>query len=102
MDESIHIMIYMHIHMCVAICTYETCIASRVARFNDERNSALQLLSKELAQVTSAIKPGQECMIVFCFGKENDSSRRVILKIGLELNNLNSILSRSAVTPVFP
>jgi len=29
-------------------------------------------------------------------------SRRVILKIELELNNLNSILSRSAVTPVFP
>ena len=89
MDESIHIMIYMHIHMCVAICTYETCIASRVARFKNERNSALQLLSKELAQVTSAIKPGQECMIVFCFGKENDSSRRVILKIELELKTEN-------------
>ena len=88
--------------MYVAICTYETCIASRVARFKNERNSALQLLCKELAQVTSAIKPGQECMIVFCFGKENDSSRRVILKLELELNNLNSILSRSAVTPVFP
>jgi len=41
-------------------------------------------------------------MIWFCFGKENTSSRRVILKIELELNNLNSILSRSAVTPVFP
>ena len=102
MDEFIHTMIYIHIHIYVAISTYETCIASRVARFKNERNSALQLLSKELAQVTSAIKPGQECMIVFCFGKENDSSRRVILKIGLELNNLNSILSRSAVTPVFP
>ena len=38
----------------------------------------------------------------FFFGKENNSSRRVILKIELELNNLNSILSRSAVTPVFP
>ena len=38
----------------------------------------------------------------FFFGKENNSSRRVILKIKLELNNLNSILSRSAVTPVFP
>ena len=36
------------------------------------------------------------------FGKENNSSRRVILKIELESNNLNSILSRSAVTPVFP
>jgi len=33
---------------------------------------------------------------------ENSSSRRVILKIELELNNLNSILSRSAMTPVFP
>ena len=41
-------------------------------------------------------------MIYFCFGKENNSSRRVILKIELELNNLNPILSRSAVTPVFP
>ena len=38
----------------------------------------------------------------FCFGKESTSSRRVILKFELELNNLNSILSRSAVTPVFP
>ena len=43
----------------------------------------------------------------FCFGKESNSSRRVklkieLLKIELELNNLNSILSRSAVTPVFP
>ena len=48
------------------------------------------------------MKPGQECMIWVCFGKENNSSRRIILKIELELNNLNSILSRSAVTPVFP
>jgi len=48
------------------------------------------------------MKPGREFMIWFCFGKENNSSRRVILKIELELNNLNSILSRSAVTPVFP
>jgi len=29
-------------------------------------------------------------------------SRRVIIKIELELINLNTILSRSAVTPVFP
>jgi len=41
-------------------------------------------------------------MIWFCFGQANNSSRRIILKIELELNNLNSILSRSAVTPVFP
>ena len=41
-------------------------------------------------------------MVWFCFGKENNSSRRVILKIELERNNLNSILSRSAVTPVSP
>jgi len=41
-------------------------------------------------------------MVWFCFGKENNSSRRVILKIELEINNLNSNLSRSAVTPVFP
>ena len=56
---------------------------------------------ENLTQVTSAMKPGQ-CMMWFCFGKENNSSRRVILKIELEINNLNSILSRSAVTPVFP
>ena len=56
---------------------------------------------RNLTQVTSTMKPGQ-CMIWFFFGKENNSSRRVILKIELELNNLNSILSRSAVTPVFP
>jgi len=46
-------------------------------------------MSQELAQVTSAIKTGQECMIGFCFGKENDSSRRVILKIELELKTEN-------------
>ena len=57
---------------------------------------------RNLTQVTSAMKPEQEFMIWFCFGKENNSSRRVALKIELELNNLNSILSRSAVTPVFP
>ena len=34
--------------------------------------------------------------------EENNSLRRVILKIELELNNLNSSLSRSAVTPVSP
>ena len=39
----------------------------------------------------------------FCFGEESNSSQRVIiLKIELELINLNSILSQSAVTPVFP
>ena len=45
------------------------------------------------------------CLVLvlgFFFGKENNSSRRVTLKIELELNNLNTILSRSAVTPVFP
>jgi len=57
---------------------------------------------RNLTQVTSAMKPGQEFMIWFYFGKENNSSRRVILKIELEKNNLNSNLSRSAVTPVFP
>ena len=55
-----------------------------------------------LTQVTSAMKPGQEFMIWCYFGKENNSSRKVILKIELELNNLNSILSQSAVTLVFP
>ena len=57
---------------------------------------------RNLTQVTSAMKPGKECMVGICFGKENNSSRRVILKIEPELNILNSILSRSAVTPVFP
>ena len=50
--------------------------------------------------MTSAMKPVQDSMVGFA--KENNSSLRVILKIELELNNLNSILSRSAVTPVFP
>ena len=63
---------------------------------------AFNLSPRNLTQVTSAMKPGQECMVWFCFGKENNSSRRVILKIKLEIHNLNSILSRSAVTPVFP
>ena len=62
---------------------------------------AFNFSPRNLTQVTSAMKRGQR-MIWFCFGKENNSSRRVILKIELELNNLNSILSRSAVTPVFP
>jgi len=63
---------------------------------------AFNFTPRNLTQVTSAMKPGQECMVWFCFSKENNSSRKVILKIELELNNLNSILSRSAVTPVFP
>ena len=61
---------------------------------------AFNFAPRNLTQVTSAMKPGQEYMVGFCFGKENNSSRRVILKIELELNNLNSILSRSAETPV--
>jgi len=55
---------------------------------------------RNLTRATSTMKPGQECMVWFSFGKENNSSRRVILKIELELNKINSILSRSAVTPV--
>ena len=57
---------------------------------------------RNLTQVTSTMKPGQGSMFGFFFGKANNSSRRVISKIELELNNLNSILSLSAVTPVFP
>ena len=57
---------------------------------------------RNLTQVTIAMKPGQGCMIWLCFGEESNFSRRIILKIELELNNLNSFLSRSAVTPVFP
>ena len=63
---------------------------------------AFNFSPRNLTQVTSAMKPVQDSMVGFFFGKENNSSRRVILKIELELNNLNSILSRSAVTPVFP
>jgi len=63
---------------------------------------AFNLSPRNLTQVTSAMKQGKECMVGFCFGEENNSSLRVILKIEPELNNLNSILSRSAVTPVFP
>jgi len=37
-----------------------------------------------------------------CFGAEQLFAKGLWLKIQLELNNLNSILSRSAVTPVFP
>ena len=40
---------------------------------------------RNLSQVTSAMKPGQECMVGFCFGKENNTSRRVILKIELRI-----------------
>ena len=34
MDDFIHTMIYIHIHIYIPISTYETCIASRVARLN--------------------------------------------------------------------
>jgi len=37
-------------------------------------------------------------MIGFFFSEENTSSRRVILKIELELSNINTIVSLSAVT----
>ena len=63
---------------------------------------AFNFSPRNLPQVTSAMKSGQGCMIWVCFGEESISSRRVILKIELELNSLNSILSWSAVTPVFP
>ena len=49
-------------------------------------------------QVTSAMKTGQGGMIGFFFSEENTSSRRVILKIELELSNINTIVSLSAVT----
>ena len=45
---------------------------------------AFNFSPRNLTQVTSAMKPGQECMVWFCFGKENNYSRRVILKIELE------------------
>jgi len=34
MDEFIHTMICIHIHISISISTYEMCIASRVARLN--------------------------------------------------------------------
>ena len=69
---------------------------------------ALNFSPRNLTQVTSAMIPVQDSIVGFASVKRffffNNSSRRVILKIELELNrdNLNSILSRSAVTPVFP
>ena len=63
---------------------------------------AFNFSPKNSTQVTNAMKTGQGCIIGFCFSEESTSSQRVLLKIELELNNLNSILSRSAVTPVFP
>ena len=45
---------------------------------------AFNFSPRNLTQVTSTMKPGQEFMIWVCFGKENNSSRRVILKIELE------------------
>jgi len=63
----------------------------------------LQLRSKELDSGGRApCKQDHGHGLGIYFGKENNSSRRVILQIELELNKLNSILSRSAVTPVFP
>jgi len=56
---------------------------------------------RNLTQVTSTMKPGQDSMFGFSSVKRI-TLREVILKIELEPNNLNSILSRSAVTPVFP
>jgi len=61
-----------------------------------------ELFSKELDSGDYHHETRTRRHVWFFFGKENNSSRRVILKIELELNNLNSILSRSAVTPVFP
>jgi len=34
MDDSIHTMLYIHIHIYFSKSAYETCIASRVARLN--------------------------------------------------------------------
>ena len=62
-----------------------------------EGNSGLQLLSKELDSVDQRHETSTRQHGWFCFGEENNSSRRVILKIELELNDLNSILSRSGM-----
>jgi len=80
-----------------------TARAFKLHKAHHQGNSLLQLLSKQLdSGGYSAMKTGQGAMIGFCFSEESTSSRRVILKIELELNNLNSILSRSAVSPAFP
>ena len=65
---------------------------------------AFNFSPRNLTQVTSAMKPVQDSMVGFASVKRItlQSSRRVILRIELELNNVNSILSRSAVTLVFP
>jgi len=60
----------MYVHVCVRACLRE---GRGIVAFN--------FSPRNLTQVTSAMKPGQECMVSFCFGKENNSSRRVILKI---------------------
>jgi len=49
-------------------------------------------LSLEKSTQVASMKTGQGGMIDFCFGKESTSSRRMILKIELESNNINSIL----------
>jgi len=77
-------------------------LVSFVCQCRSQGNSGLQLPSKELDSGDYRHETSTRQHGWFCFGEENDSSRRVILKIELELNNLNSILSRSAVTQVFP
>ena len=84
--------------------SYARCATARaLQKAHHQGKFGLQLRSKELDSGGRApCKQDHAHGLGIYFGKENNSSRRVILQIELELNNLNSILSRSAVTPVFP
>ena len=62
---------------------------------------AFNFSPRNLTQVTSAMKPVQDSIVGFSSVRALLFAR-VILKIELELNKLKSILSRPAVTPVFP
>ena len=51
---------------------------STAVRFRLNRGIvAFNFSPRNLTQVTSAMNPGKECMVGFCFGKEINSSRRV-------------------------
>jgi len=50
-------------------------------------------VSRNLTRITNTMKPGQECMVWLSGGKENNSSRRVILQIEQELNNKLSLVT---------
>ena len=81
-------------------------LRERYRRLIPRERVASTFTPRSSTQAACATKTEQGAMIIFlqyfALGEKRNSSRRVILKIQLEVNNLNSILSRSAVTPVFP